>query len=304
MDLNRLHIYLGLFLTLILAGCVQQQNSVSYNDVEIKDLKYSSFSNTMSIEPVRTDETGNIQVSVQITLSSQQDKLFYQFYGVAYTLPNEGNLGFDLNGQPLFFLSRGENIVGIIALSPSLRVGPTIEVCFSQNYFSQKSEAGVVCKQQTFKPPNLDFSVTPSLISFTVNKSLPFFNEFGQPSSPKQTQTMTIKNTGELPLEIFAYVQDVSTDSSTPKNAPSYYGVSLGLSSNFGFNCPNSPYAGSCTLKPGDSGEYSLTAVGESDTPLGMYSSVVYFYAIPHTYGQADSAELKKSFTIQTTVVS
>jgi len=172
-----------------------------------------------------------------------------------------------------------------------------IEVCFSYKEEFNKYSKDVICKEKVFSLPKISVDISPEIVEFSVSKS----NWWDT-----QRQNITIRNTGEVPINIAVFLPSyVSERLNYPTYYPQYMTVGfVGLPSRLREIYENPIGLISVTLLPGESAKYDIAVsignVGEFDTPLGTYTSTGYIFSL--YYDNFDEAQFKKEFTIRTRV--
>lgn len=145
------------------------------------------------------------------------------------------------------------------------------------------NDEGVVKLSAILPKRKMDFEVTPSIIKYTISKSM---DEIG--SIRRQ---ITIKNTGDVVLYIITYSPPYDTnDDFYPKYKPYYKGHYLNL------------------LKPGETVQCEIESridhMPEYNTPINVYQTDLYIGALFNEYSTGlTDAHYVKTFTLETTVV-
>lgn len=145
------------------------------------------------------------------------------------------------------------------------------------------NDEGVVKLSAILPKRKMDFEVTPSIIKYTISKSM---DEIG--SIRRQ---ITIKNTGDVVLYIITYSPPYDTnDDFYPKYKPYYKGHYLNL------------------LKPGETVQCEIESridhMPEYNTPINVYQTDLYIGAFFNEYStDLTDAHYVKTFTLETTVV-
>lgn len=259
----------------LVVGCVQEEAQVLYDDLEIKEISYAPPSNPDLIQHPAITSSGKIQIPFKVMLKSNKPNTYYQLKGIFYE-SGTGSLGI------------GDNLIESYFALSSLGENPTLEVCFSKNYFFDKNESGVICKQKTLTSPKLDVSFSPDSVTLTVNKSIFYFDSF-------PSQLISIKNTGELPLRLNNFFS--SGFGGINPNEPLVFGEFVCAGGNSQDCSPSTVY-----LNPGEAIELTVKATHQGTAVThGTYQTKAYVYSL-HTKGIED-AKFKKGFTVETKII-
>ena len=270
-------------LAIILISNGSFSKKVSQSDITLSSFKYEQYTGTGV--PIHYDYNGNGQLEAEfsIIISTQRNDLYYKVYDAK----TSGQINPSLNYAQK--LSSGDNkfsgYQGLIM--NSLGDSPELKVCISTNSNFDENSNGVVCKIQTFSPPEFKLEITPNPLTFDVSKSA------GTYDTPHKT--ITVKNVGNIVAPAIMFIPSyaaIDPSYQIPKNYPQY------------ITKTTKEYD---SLQPGESYDYDVGVmignVGEFNTSVGTYESKGYVWGISKDSSISD-ALFKQEFTIKTTVNS
>jgi hypothetical protein len=288
----------GLISTIVIllsiCGCIQE-NSVTNSDFEISSFKWENCANPgdkdCDYAPIYYDK-GELVGYGNLIVTSSKDFLRTKIYVNGNDLPQTDSPG---------YLKKGENKIFLIAFKKiSINQPVTVKVCIStQGDFTQYSN-NVICKEKSFSYPRVSFSISNVPITFSLNKDS-YYEEAGKIDETGQKgigKIITVKNTGEIPINIDTYVPSSNEGIET---APQYR-VQL-------IESPRYPDGNLVpALTPGQSAKYKIQVsilpdsetANNQGTPTGTYTVTGNVVSSP--YLSRDSATFKQEFTIVTTV--
>jgi len=279
-------------LVIVFINNSSSSKKISQSDITLSNIIYES--NPSGSLPIYYDpETGLLQTQFSFTITLDINDLNYKVYDAKSGSEIAGYIdGGKINLGDNKFIGYG-NIISSLGESPQLKV------CVSKTYkYNTEVEltGDIVCKIQTFNPPEFKIEITPNPLTFEVSKSAGTFD-----TSPK---TITIKNTGNIVAPSIFFISNYLADDSayqTPKYYPQYPSKTT---TSYDYSW----------LKPGESYQEEISVmignVGEFDTPTGTYETKGYVYGIsggtPDCKGcsSVSNALFKKEFTIRTIVNS
>ena len=254
---------------------------ISDGDFSIGNLKYEPYSGWGSAI-YYDDETRRIRAQASLIITTERDDLFVLLYDKIH---DKSIRDWTQN------LRRGDNKIDIITLYlDSISQKPELEICFGTEYGFNKYSKGVLCKVKTFNSPNIDFSISPDPVYFTVDKSV-----FGE----QDTKTITVKNIGDTPVDISI----VTPNYQQMHDYPSWTNPQFWLKGDI--------YA-SGVIYPQESKTYQIAASASDspnlmyDTSTGQYTATGYVWirgGYSGTGYNLEDAIYKKPFSLIATVV-
>ena len=248
-------------------------DTLTTDDISVTNFKYGDDTGDNDLY-WSLDE--DIYTQISFVISTDKKSIHYRVYD---TINNVYLFGSD---RPIArHLSVGDNKVISSYHLDYLAQQPQIEICISYDKHFGKFSPGVVCRIETFPAPNIDVSVKPDPLTFTISKS----------SHDPPYKTITVTNTGDVQVNFYVSAPNSYADTNYHKYYPQY----MTKTTQSGFD-----------LAPGESFTYSIAPsvgnVGEWDTPIGTYESTGYVVAIIPSSNLYADALFKKEFDLVTTV--
>lgn len=295
---------IALFSIIAFSGCLEENNVMNKDDLSEEDFEINAEWNNDFVPHFHTNsdinplvDSNSIHDEFVLTVKSDYEGLLY--YKVYDKLKGSelnlfyDNQVYDLDSQIVMNIYKEDrNNIYTINLD-SFEKQKEIEVYFSLDENFNMKDEGVV-KLSTFLPQRkVDFEVNPSTIKFTISKSI---------SSWVNSRQITIKNTGDIILNIGVYPPPYYTnDELYPEYKPQY-------------NRGNIRFGG--VLKPSESKQYEIISTinynGKFDTPINTYQTDLLIgtlfnddgrYIFQENNKNLSDANYVKTFTLETTVI-
>ena len=272
---------IALFSIIAFSGCLEEK--ISEDDFEIS-VEWNDV-----IPPNFNIDSNTINDEFKLNIKTDRDLVYYKVYDKSKNVElNVRDSGAISSIKSTYKGMDGLNSPYDISLN-SFEEQKQIDVYFllDENWDIDGdfdiNDDGVVKLSAILPKRKMDFEVTPSIIKYTISKSM---DEMG--SIRRQ---ITIKNTGDVVLYISTYSPPYDTnDDFYPKYKPYYRGHWLNL------------------LKPGETVQCEIESridhMPGYNTPINVYQTDLYIGALFKEYStDLTDAHYVKTFTLETTVV-